>query len=246
MPVGVTRILASIALLAALAGCSKQPASQQDLDSLDKELTQGNAAGRDPALTASLADQIMVDPALTQGSNANAVRPPNRPDPRAVPPADIARTDDRVDPKTLRKAPAPTADCPECRARDGAMTLGALAGRQGSQGSCAAKVAYSAGWANRLPAAIPLYPDARVLEAAGASRDGCALRVVTFASTAPLDRVLDWYYTRATAGGYSAEHKVDGKQHVLAGTRGDAAYVVYASPRAGGGTQVDLVANAGT
>ncbi len=246
MPVHVTRIIASLALLATLAGCGKQPASQQDLDSLDKELTQGNAAGRDPALSASLADQIMVDPALTQGSNANAVRPPNRPDPRAVPPVDIAKTNDAVDPKTLRKAPAPSADCPECRARSGEMTLGALAQKQGGQGGCAARVAYSAGWANRLPAAIPLYPDARVIEAAGADRNGCSLRVVTFASTAPLDRVLDWYHTRATGGGYSAEHKVDGTQHVLAGTRGDAAYVVYARPRAGGGTEVDLVANAGT
>jgi len=245
MPVGVTRILASIALLAALAGCSKQPASQQDLDSLDKELTQGNAAGRDPALTASLADQIMVDPALTQGSNANAVRPPNRPDPRAVPPADIARTDDRVDPKTLRKAPAPTADCPECRAREGAMTLGALAGRQGSQGSCAAKVAYSAGWANRLPADLPLYPGARLTEAAGADRDGCRLRVVSFASSAPMQKMLDYYYTRARAAGYSAGHSTDGRQHVLGGVRGNDAYVVYVTARAGGGSDVDMVSNAG-
>lgn len=241
----MTRLAAAVLLLA-VAGCGKPATTQQELDSLDKELTAGNAAPTgDPAVNASLADQIMVDPALTQSSNANAIRPPNRPDPHSVPPVDIAKMPDRVDPAGLRRAPAASADCPECRAADGALTLGALAGRQRGQAGCAAKVSYSAGWANRLPAALPLYPDARVVEAAGADRDGCGLRVVNFASTAPVSRVIDWYYTRARRSGYSAEHKRDGARHVLAGTRGDAAYILYVSPRAGGGSDVDLVANTG-
>jgi hypothetical protein len=65
-------------------------------------------------------------------------------------------------------------------------------------------------------------------------------------SGAGVDRVIDFYYTRATAAGYSADHEAEGAQHVLAGTRGDDAYVVYVTPRSGGGTSVDLVANAGT
>lgn len=237
-------------LALALVACGKNPAPQADLDSLDRELTETNsgAPARDPALTASLADQIMVDPTLAQGANANAVRPPPRPDPGSTPPVDIAQIPDRVDARMLKRAPAPSADCPECRAAAGALTLGALASRQQTPrtADCANGIGYSADWANRLSADLPLYPDARVVEAAGASRNGCRLRVVTFASSAPLGKIVDWYYTQATKAGYSAGHKADGTQHVLAGTRGTDAYVVYASPRAGGGTEIDLVVNAGT
>lgn len=240
--------LAPLAALA-LVACGRDPAPEADLDSLDRELTETNVASpaRDPALTASLADQIMVDPTLAQSTNANAVRPPPRPDPGSTPPVDIAQIPDPVDAATLTRAPAPAGDCPECRAATGALTLGALAGRQSAlrTADCADGVGYSAGWANRLPADLPLYPDARVVEAAGADRPGCRLRVVTFASSAALGKVVDWYYTQATKAGYSAGHKADGPQHVLAGTRGTDAYVVYASPRAGGGTEVDLVVNAG-
>lgn len=231
--------------LLALAACAEQPAAERDLEALDRELAEAPSDARDPALTASLADQILVDPALTQGSNANAIRPPNRPDPGAVPPVDIAAIPDRVDPATLRRAPAPSGDCPECRAATGALTLGALAGSRPQTAGCSADVGYSAAWANRLPADLPLYPDARVVEAAGADRTGCALRIVNFATAAAPGKVLDWYYTRATGAGYSAGHRTEGAQHVLAGVRGAAAYIVYASPRHGGGTDVDLVVNTG-
>ena len=230
-----------------LAACAKQPAQQQDLDGLDKELTAssvGNA--RDPALTASLGDQIMVDPGLTQSSNANVIRPPSRPDSGAVPADGIGAQPDDVDPATLKKAPAAKGDCPECRRTAGALTLGELAGRQAdrSMADCAPRVSYSAGWANRLPADVPLYPDARIAEAAGA--DGCGLRVVSFASKAPSDRVIDWYYGKLTGAGYSAERKAAGGQDVLGGTRGGDAYMLYVTARPGGGSDVDLVSNAGS
>lgn len=225
-----------------LAGCSKPPASQQDLDSLDRELTEGAkpANQRDPALTAALRDQIMVDPALTQSANTNVVRPPSRPDPGAIPPERVAGRGDGVTAADLKPVPAARGDCPQCRKADGALTLGELARRQdGGAPACTGSVSYSAGWANRLPADVPLYPDARVAEAAGNA--ACGLRIVSFASAAPLGRVLDWYHARVTRAGYSAEHQADGSRHVLGGTRGEAAYVVYASPRPGGGTDVDLL-----
>ena len=86
---------------------------------------------------------------------------------------------------------------------------------------------------------------ADLTEAAGVDRDGCRLRVVSFASAAPMQKMLDWYFTKATAAGYSAGHSTDGKQHVLGGVRGNDAYVVYVTARAGGGSDVDLVSNAG-
>ena len=236
----------SLASLLALVACGHSVDKPTDLDALDRELTTDNAAQRDPAVLAALHDQIMVDPGLTQSSNANAVRPPSRPDSGAIPPDPAAPRADPVDPAKLRHAPA-AGTCAECTAAQGALTLGALAGRQrdGSARRCAGAVAYSAAWANRLPADLPLYPDARVVEAAGNDRDGCALRVVSFASSAAPAKLVDWYYTRATAAGYSAGHGSDGHQNVVAGTRGADAYTVYVTPRAGGGGDVDLVTNAG-
>nr|WP_208404096.1 hypothetical protein [Sphingomonas insulae] len=225
-----------------LAACSKQPASQQDLDSLDKELTGATQASgadnqRDPALTAALHDQIMVDPALTQSANTNVVRPPSRPDPLSIP-TDPVR-DDRVTAADLKAVPAARKDCPECRKADGALTLGELASRQSGDATCTQRVSYSAGWANRLPADVPLYPDARVREAAG--NDACGLRVVSFTSGAPVGRILDWYNARVSRAGYSAEHQASGAMHVLGGTRGDAAYVLYATANPAGGSDVDLL-----
>ena len=127
------------------------------------------------------------------------------------------------------------------------MTLGGLAARQADErtAACAANVSYSTRWSLRLPADLPLYPDAHVVEAAGNGDNGCALRIVSFTSRAPVQSVIDFYYTRATNGGYSADHQADAEGHVLAGSRGSDAYAVFVSKARDGGTQVDLVANNG-
>jgi hypothetical protein len=228
----------------ALAACNRSSTDQQDLNSLDAELT--NGAVRDPALTASLGGQIMVDPRLAQSSNTDVVRPPTLPESGAVPPEAPLKADP-VDPASLKHAPAASNECPECKTANGALTLGALAERQKTPdaAACAEKIGYSAGWANRLPADLPLYPGARLSEAAGADQGGCRLRVVSFASAAQMQKMLDYYFTKATAAGYSAGHSTDERQHVLGGVRGNDAYVLYVTARKGGGSDVDLVSNAG-
>ncbi len=229
----------------ALMACGKPADAPESLDRLDRELTDANAAApaHDPALTAALHDQILVDPALAQTSNANVIRPPSRPDPHAVPPT-VAHADP-VDPATLKTAPAASGNCPECKVSKGALTLGALAARQPSRplSQCAPLIAYSAAWSNRLPQGLGLYPDARVEEAAGTDTKGCSLRIVSFASSAAPSRVMNWYFTQARAAGFTAEHRADDRQDVLGGTRGGTTYIVYLTPRPDGGTDVDLIAN---
>jgi hypothetical protein len=150
-----------------------------------------------------------------------------------------------------KSAPAPSGDCPQCKIKDDSVTLSALASRQADKNTvkCARSLQYSTGWAQaqRLPADLPLYPDARVDEAAGAVANGCRLRIVSFSTGASVQTVLDYYYGRLTAAGYSAEHQADDGQHVLGGTRGrdGAAYVIYLETRGDGRTEVDLVANNG-
>lgn len=238
----------------ALAGCAQPNDADANLDSLDAELADGNSTGntRDPALMSALQDQIMVDPALVGQANYDAIRPPAQPYSSPVPPDIMAAgkaTTDMSSSETLKSAPAPVQGqaCTQCSAARESLTLGGLVERQANRGAraCAGAISYSTRWALRLPAAVPLYPDARVREAAGTESGACALRVVSFATAAPVQRVLDWYYTRVSKAGYSAEHQAEGDEHVLAGTQGDAAYAVFATARADGGTDVDLVANKG-
>ncbi|GAA0323612.1 hypothetical protein GCM10009087_37390 [Sphingomonas oligophenolica] len=251
------RCLMALALPVALAACGQRSDGDRNLDTLDNELVDSNSAtSRDPALMSALHDQIMVDPTLAQQANNDAVRPPAQPysggvppDGVAVPPSGAAAGKAIATGENLKPVPAPGASCPQCTAARESLTLGALASRQKDKRTrnCAGSMRYSARWAERLPADLPLYPDARVSEAAGSDGGGCALRAVSFASSASLQTVLDWYYTRATRAGYSAEHQADGREHVLGGTRDrdDGAFALFLTSRADGGTDVDLLANNG-
>lgn len=249
---------AALALLLLAAACGRQPDAAQDLDSLDHELSNASSPGnrRDPAIAAALHDQIMVDPALTHQANGDAVRPPPQPAAGGVPPESVAaggahapETAPTTSSEQLKHAPDAKGACPNCTARREAVTLAGVAERQHNRrtSACVAKLGYSAGWATKLPGELPLYPDARVTEAAGTDADGCALRIVSFASATPPSTLIDWYYTRATRAGFGAEHQADAAQHVLGGTRArdGAAYVGYFTPRRDGGTDVDLIVDTG-
>lgn len=231
----------------ALAACGGAEDAQNNVAALDEELT-GN--GADPVLKGALQDQIMVDPQLAQQSNKDAIRPPTQPYSASLP-AETVAAGKAAMPKEgeLLKAPAPTQGGPAFAAQDQAVTLGGLAARQKNPrtAGCAAKLAYSAGWAARMPAAMPLHPQARVVEAAGTQADGCSLRAVSFSTPQPLQTMIDWYYTRAVKGGYSAEHQLKDGSHLLGGTRkrDGAAYILFLSARADGGTDIDLLADGG-
>jgi hypothetical protein len=241
-----SRMLPALALVA--AGCGQTPDEQTALADLDNSLVHvnGAASATDPMLQSALKDQIMVDPRLVQQANADTIRPPAQPEAGAVPPDGIADAAHKPITGDVRPAPPPTGTCKQCAAAKRALTLGSLSESQGASAQCVANVAYSVVWANRLPQGVPLYPDAQVSEAAGADRHGCALRVVSFASAAPMQRLLDWYYTRTAEAGYRAEHQASGQEHVLAGTKKGAAFLLILKPRAGGGTTADLMADGGS
>lgn len=233
----------TIPLVAALAvaGCHSAP-KKQSLDSLDKELTGANSA--DPALTAALEDQIMVDPSLSDKANRDTARAPETPT-RSMVPTDKGGPP-APSPKGLMRTPEPTAAQGD---KTKPLTLGELASRQAGRGATTGcrtdKLDYSATWAARLPAEFPVFPQAHVSEAAAQDAPGCHLRVVSFTTAAPLRTVLDWYYTRAKTAGYSAEHQVSDADHILAGTRGDDAFYVTLTEHPGGGTEADLIVNNG-
>lgn len=247
------RLLALVAPLA-LAACGSANPSDENLDSLDAELTNNADAAqpaKDPALMGALQSQIMVDPALAQQSNADAVRPADQPYAAPVPVDGIAAAGRKRAAPTgpLMKTPDPKADCPQCETAKQAVTLGGLAARQTAPrtAQCVGGLRYSASWATRMPGDLPIYPQARLIEAAGNARSGCALRAATFVTDADVQTVLDYYYTRTTTAGYDSEHQADGNEHMLGGNRerDQGAFILFAKPRDGGGTEVDLIANNG-
>lgn len=242
----IRRASAAVLLPIALAACGGG-ADNQNVDALDNEITANTA---DPALMGALQDQIMVDPQLAGQANKDAIRPASQPYSAPVPAETVAAANIAM-PKDgeLLKAPAPSGRCDACDVQGQAITLGSLAAKQKDKGTagCASKLSYSAGWAARLPAGMPIHPQGRVSEAAGAQDGQCSLRVVTFSTPQPLQTMIDWYYTRAVKSGFSAEHQAKNGQHVLGGTRDrdGSAYVVFLSSRADGGTDLDLIANGG-
>lgn len=235
-----TSLMTVAAMALTLAACGRKDDEQASLDVLDNELV-GNAA--DPALTAALEDQIMVDPNLTTKNGRNAPRaiaqliPPERR-------ADAAKAEYVMANGRLLRTPAAgkfTGGAGE-PATLGQLAASQKAGAAGGAG-CAEKLDYSARWAARLAPEMSVYPKARVVEAAGGNEAPCKLRVVTFRADTNMQAVLDYYYTKAVRAGYSAEHLEDGKDHMLGGTRRDDAYMLFLREMPGGGTEVDLVSN---
>jgi hypothetical protein len=223
-----------------LAACSEAP-TKKDIDKLDAELA-GKGSEADPALTTALEDQIMVDPTLANQSNADSIRPADEPLQAPIPP----------EPKrdnlngAVRGGGTATAT-----AAQGTVSLGQLAQQQASVdksnfNGCGLDVDYSMAWSTRLPGDLPLYPKARVAEAAGSNTGKCNLRAVTYTANAAPRALVDYYIGNARKAGYSAEHKVEGASHIVAGTRGNEAYYVILAEAPGGGTTADFVANNGS
>ncbi len=89
---------------------------------------------------------------------------------------------------------------------------------------CADRLDYSAAWAARLPVAFAVYPRGSTQEAAGIDAGGCTVRVVAFVTPVGAGEVVDFYYTRAQAAGFSARHAAGGEDDWLNGAKGGAAY----------------------
>ncbi len=225
---------ANLIRIAAIAGALSLGAcrdSGSELANLDNQII-GNDT--DPALTSALEDQIMVDPALTQQSNRNSVRPPETPTQAQYPLPQGGQQAARR-PAAVRGpggAPAP---------RTAAAAEVAEAGSSG----CGPDFDYNMQWARRLPPAFAVYPGSRITDAAGSDAPDCRVRVVTFTTADSAQRVLDHYAARAARAGFSAEHQRREGDHILAGTnaRDGAFYLIVTPTRAG--SEVALIANSG-
>jgi len=193
----------------------------------------------DPAVTNALEDQIMVDPNLVGQANRFGRTPSTG---LQAPIPDTASGGPAVAPGKLMQAPKPAAG-----KANGAITLGQMAKEQPGSASCDQQIAYSTRWATMLPDAFPLYPDAQVTEAGGNNIAPCRMRLVSFTSKAPLQMLVDFYYTQAVRNGFTAEHQLAEGEHILGGVRQQdgGAYYLSFNARKDGGTDVDMIVNHG-
>jgi hypothetical protein len=250
-----TLAVLSVSLLSlTVAACGSAADKDGNVAALDEKLA---GKGSDPAMNAALEDKILVDPALAESSNSNMVKAPDQPLDGSVPPdtgyEGSTASAEELNSGKLMRAPKPkvvdAGDCRDC-STNGAQTLESLAAEQGvkrGKGTCEAKLQYGAGWAARMPTEFPVYPKGRVSEAGGVDGGICDIRVVSFSTSASMQSVADYYYTRARRSGFSADYEVRNGEHVLGGTRDNdgGAYVITLNPLSGGGTSVDIVANNG-
>lgn len=215
-----TIFCAASAGLLLLSACGTGTPQDANLSAIDKQIAQQDI---DPALTAPLEDQILVDPALVGQSNPNAVRAPERP---LSAPYPVEQAQRAGAPVTQASAALP-ADAPIA-------------------GACGAALQHGPEWADRLPAEFPAYPGGRVTEAAGTNTGTCRVRVVSFTTPHAWGQVLGWYRDRAVQAGFNHEHERRGADHVLGGVNGrtDGAYVVIVTPGANG-SEVAIIVNHG-
>lgn len=228
-------LFAGVASLALLSGCN------------DTSKADSNGEG-DPAMEGALGDQVMVDPELA-GQNGGAVSggaasielPPEQRSPEAIA---AARQDAAQNAGgTLQTAPSPDGGSVAPLLESAATAAQVAAQSRAASTDCSSKVEYAMSWATKLPTPLKIYPRGAVQEAAGTEKDGCALRVVNFVSPVDAKDIVDYYYTMAQKGGYSATYKMDGSDHVLGGKKGAQAYVVYARKLDNGLTEVDLISS---
>jgi hypothetical protein len=246
-------LMLGLALALPLAACGSENSNDAAVAELDNKLV---GKGSDPEANLALNDRILVDPDLTDSANVNTVKVADKPLSGAVP-ADSGYDNDAsieaLDGAKLMPAPKASVvaaeDCATCGEKR-AVTLGALAADQGvtrGKGTCDAKLQYGAGWAMRMPPEFPVYPRGRVKEAGGVDGGICDIRVASFTTSAKMQDVIDYYYTRARKSGYNAEHQLRAGEHVLGGTRDNdgGAYFITFNANLDGGTSVDIVANNG-
>lgn len=245
----MSKLVCSVAPLLAfsllLAACGEKE-KDKNLAGLDAELTNNSS---DPALHEALEAPIASDPDLAGEANRDAVRPGNKPLNGAVParlsPAEAKAAALKLAGGKLMPTPAATRSVTSTK---NPVTLAEMAEqRERTASNCgSARIEYAAGWASRMPAAFPVYPGGTVNEAAGANNAPCNIRAVSFTTSAPLNEVMDFYYTMARRAGYSVEHLEENGENVLGGARDKDEGAYYISFRkTNGGTAVDLIANGG-
>jgi hypothetical protein len=224
-----SKVFPVVVSLLLLAACSGEEAA--------------NDKPRDPVAAAALDDPLMTDPDLTGQNRGSAALDGGLPD-GAVPvfkrsPEEIAlaKTEaERLFGRPIPAAPDPASSASASRLA-GATTMPAIVKASGLGGDCAGKLEYSAVWAARLPAALPVYPRGHTLVAGGSDQAGCKLRAVRYVTPVEPGDVIAFYHASTSSAKLPAARGREGDDEVLSGK----GYALFARKRSDGLSEVDLV-----
>lgn len=222
-----------------IAGC--MPASRHESDT-------AALVARDPVVARALFDPLLTDPDLASRNEANAAI--GFVDSAALPvftadsaQASAAREALRIE--LLEGGPLP--ELPLARADAGPPVLGPMSGASellaavGAPQACAAALREDFLMAADLPAAAAIPAQAMVVQAGGADRAGCNLRIVRYDSEAPADDLMQYHVVRARRAGLAADRYVQPAAAIVAAGANGERLAVHLRARAGGLTGVTLV-----
>lgn len=190
---------------------------------------------RDPQVARALADPLMTDPDLStrnEGAAALTVEPGDTLPAVTAAEEEVARA--RAEAATLvggadRLLPVGEPAATSAALHRDASPRAHVAALLGEGDPCADDLRRSTAWAARLPPALPVYPRANTLAAAGSDRPGCRVRSVTFATGAAPAEVIAFYAARARAIGARGPAVMRaGGDLRLRGAAGGLAYDIYA------------------
>jgi hypothetical protein len=236
-------------LLCLTAACSDAPE--------DSAMPDTALIARDPVIARALHDPLMSDPDLASRNEANAAL--GAPDSHALPvlpassaDASAARAAMRLE--LLATGPIPELPPPPGEEQDEAIPkpppikpLGPMAPPAdlltalGAPATCAAQLKEDFALAASLPAAAALPPQGMVMQAGGADGAGCRIRIIRYASAAPLTDVLQYHNARAKRAGLTARRQATPAEMIIAEGKGGERLVVEVRRAAHGLTGVTLL-----
>ncbi len=248
---GTMRVLL-LPLLCLMPACSDAP---------DKSAAPDTAAiATDPVIARALHDPLMSDPDLASRNEANAAL--GAPDSHALPVIAATSADASAAREAMRLellATGPIPDLPPVQGEEdeddendtpappplpplGPMARPAdLLAALGAPATCARRLKEDFALAASLPAAAALPPQGMVMQAGGADGAGCRIRIIRYASAAPLADVLQYHFARAKRAGLSGRRQAAPAAMIIADGKGGERLVVEARRAAHGMTGVTLL-----
>jgi hypothetical protein len=217
------------------------------------------AIASDPVISRALHDPLMSDPDLASRNEANAAL--GAPDSHALPVLPATSADASAAREAMRLEllatgpipdlpPVPSEDEDDAEAAPKPPPLGplgpmaapaALLAALGAPATCAAQLKEDFALAASLPAAAALPPQGMVMQAGGADGAGCRIRIIRYASAAPLADVLQYHFARARRAGLTGRRQAAPAEMIIADGKGGETLVVEVRRAAHGMTGVTLL-----
>lgn len=205
------------------------------------------ASAPDPLVAAALNDPLMVDPDLVHRSDANALisvrydhaLPAHLSTTESANAAQEAATRELLETGSLADLPLPSTGMAGEPLALG-MTADEIITASGAPSGCLGKLGEGLVWAARMPDPARVMPHGMAMQAAGADRKGCNIRIVRYITPVGVEDALRYHFNRADRAGMTAK-RYTRPEDILEADRGSQHLKVHVRPGPGGTSAVDLI-----